>query len=453
MDRAHALKRSLRVMGALLLTLSSITPASSVFVIVPSVLTQAGTGAFWSMVLGALLCLPTAYVYAELASAFPIAGGEYSMAGRTIGPATGFVVLALNGFGSLLAAAAFSLGASTYLSAVIPGLNPTLVAIAIIVITTIMGVLHIRTNAWITGVFLLLELLALVVLAILGFWHVHRPLLELAAHPVWLNGGVLQAAPLALIGVATSAAIFAYNGYSSAIYFAEEMHDASVSVARTILLALIITIVTELIPVTAVLMGAPDLKALLGADNPFSAFILATGGAFLNATISICIAIAIFNAVLATVLQNARFFYSTGRDESWHPRINRGLVLTNAFHSPWMATLVAGGASVLLCFLGLNLVLVLTGTSIVFVYAAMCLSAIFGRRSGTTDNAAYRMPWYPAWPVIGLITLCYVVYTSALDPSVGQPSLLANGAIVIAALLYYWFTMRKTGWVLRGPAD
>jgi len=453
MAGGHALKRSLRVMGALLLTLSSITPASSVFVIVPSVITQAGTGAFWSMLLGALLCLPTAYVYAELASAFPIAGGEYSMAGRTIGPATGFAVLALNGFGSLLAAAAFSLGASTYLSAVIPGLNPTTVAIAIIVVTTIMGVLHIRTNAWITGIFLLLELLALMVLAVLGFWHVHRPLLDLATHPVWLNAGALHATPLALIGVATSAAIFAYNGYGSTIYFAEEMQEAPVSVARTILLALVITVITELVPVTAVLMGAPDLKTLLGAENPFSAFILATGGAFLNATISICIAIAIFNAVLATVLQNARFFYSTGRDESWHPRMNRGLVLTNRFHSPWMATVAAGGASALLCFLGLNLVLVLTGTSIVFVYAAMCLAAIFARRAGQTDRAAYRMPWYPLWPVIGLITLGYVIYTSALDTSVGQPSLLANGAIVVVALLYYWFGLRKAGWVLRGPDD
>ena len=46
----RALKRSMRVVGATLLTLSSITPASSVFVIVPGVFQQAGTGAFVSMV-------------------------------------------------------------------------------------------------------------------------------------------------------------------------------------------------------------------------------------------------------------------------------------------------------------------------------------------------------------------------------------------------------------------
>ena len=84
----------MRVVGALLLTLSAVTPASSVFVIVPGVIAQAGTGAFISMAVAALLAVPIAYVYAELSSAFPIAGGEYSLVGRGIGPASGFAMLA-----------------------------------------------------------------------------------------------------------------------------------------------------------------------------------------------------------------------------------------------------------------------------------------------------------------------------------------------------------------------
>ena len=55
------LKRSLRVFGAMLLTLSAVTPASSVFVIVPTVITQAGTGAFLAMLAGAALSVPTAF--------------------------------------------------------------------------------------------------------------------------------------------------------------------------------------------------------------------------------------------------------------------------------------------------------------------------------------------------------------------------------------------------------
>ena len=54
----RTLKRSMRVIGALLLTLSAVTPASSVFIIVPQVFAQAGTGAFVSMAITALLSLP-----------------------------------------------------------------------------------------------------------------------------------------------------------------------------------------------------------------------------------------------------------------------------------------------------------------------------------------------------------------------------------------------------------
>ena len=450
-----ALKRSLRIFGTLLLTLSAVTPASSVFVIVPGVITQAGTGAFWAMVLGALLCVPTAYVYAELSSAFPIAGGEYCMVGRTVGRDSGIAIMWLNAFSSLLTPAAFALGASAFIGMIVPGLNTTIVAIAIILATTVLGILHIRTNAWVTGLFLLVELLALAAITGLGLWHIKRPLLEIAAHPVWLNGNALQATPLAIIGLATSVAIFAYNGYGSAVYFAEEMHEARTAVARTILWALVITVVTELVPVTAVLMGAPDLKAFFASQNPFSDFVLATGGRAFNAAISIGIALAIINAVLATVLQNARFFYRTGHDATWHGSINKAFTLTHPrFQSPWMATLIAGIVSIALCFLGLDLILMLTGTGIVIVYIGVCLAAIFGRRFGTSHAAIYRMPLYPLWPVIGLVALAYVLYTSALDPTLGRPSLIINGVIVVLSIAYYRLIIRrKHEWVLSEPDE
>src|SRR6201999_4060359 len=128
------------------------------------------------------------------------------------------------------------------------------------------------------GLFLLVELLALVAISALGFWKAKRPFMDLVAHPVWLNANHLQATPLAVIGLATSVAIFAYNGYGSAVYFAEEMHQPRSAIVKTILWALVITVVTELVPVTAVLMGALDLKAMFASQNPFSDFALAAGG-------------------------------------------------------------------------------------------------------------------------------------------------------------------------------
>jgi len=450
-SQSNALNRCLGVAGALFLTLSAVTPASSVFVIVSGVIAQAGTGALLSMAAAALLSVPIAYVYAELSSAFPIAGGEYCMVGYTLGRSAGFAVLGLAAFGGMLAPAALALGAGTYISVVIPGLSPTIVAIAIIAVTSILGILHIRTNAWITGIFLFLELLALALLAGLGLWNVKRSLLELITHPVWVSGGALQKTPLAVIVLATSISVFAYDGYGSAIYFSEEMRCAPRAIARTILWALTITVITEMLPVTAVLVGVPDLKSFLSSPNPFGEFVMAIGGRFLNIAISIGIALAILNAVLATTLQNARFFYSTGRDGTWHRHINKAFTTIHPrLRSPWIATLVPGLASIIMCFLGINLILVLTGTSIAVVYAAVCIAAISGRHSGTSSHATYRMPLYPFPPVIGLAALGYVFYVSALDPVFGRPSLLVDGAIVALSLGYYRLVLRNgDSWVLR----
>jgi len=453
--KPRALKRSMRVIGTLLLTLSAVTPASSVFVIVPGAITQAGSGAFLSMAAAAILAIPIAYVYSELASAFPIAGGEYSMVGRSVGAAVGFATFGLTITSNMLAPAVLALGASTYLAVVVPDLNPIVVGMTIIAATTVLGILHIRTNAWVTGVFLLLELLALAVLAVLGFLDVKRSLWEIITHPVVVSQSALHPTPLAAIGVATSVSIFAYNGYGAAVYFAEEMHEAPQLIARTILWALVITVVTELVPLTAVLMGAPNLQALLGSTSPFSDFITAVGGYALSVVIGLSVALAILNAVLATLLQNARFFYSTGRDGTWHPRINDAFLVTHdRFNSPWIATLAAGISSMAMCLLGLQWLLVITGTGIALIYAAVCIAAIAGRTTGTTKHAVYRMPLYPLWPVLGLLALAYVFYTSAIDPDIGRPSLLINSVVMVVALAYYGLRVRRKGnFAFRDPAS
>lgn len=439
------------MIGALLLTLSAVTPASSVFVIVPGVFHQAGTGAFLSMAATALVSVSIAYVYAELSSAFPIAGGEYCMVGKTLGPAAGFAILALTAFGNMLSPAVLSLGAADYLRVFIPSLDDKVVGIAFIVITTFLGVLHIRTNAWVTGAFLLLEILALLALTVFGFLHVHLPLSMMTFHPQVLSGTALGPATLSVIGLSAASSIFAYNGYGSAIYFAEEMHEAPRLVARTIMWALVLTVATELIPVTAVLMGAPDTKSLLASDNPFTYFMLAVSGPALNAAVSLAVALAIFNAVLATVMQNGRFFFSTGRDATWHPRINEAFTLTHSrFNSPWVATLASGASAIVMCFLPLQLLLVLTGTGIAIIYAALCLAVFVGRATASTKHAAYRMPLFPFMPLAGLVALVFVIYVSWLDADSGRPSLIANGVVVAASMVYYILVLRRQGpWTLH----
>jgi amino acid transporter len=349
-----------------------------------------------------------------------------------------------------------SLGASDYVTAIWPNTGRIPFAVGIVAASMVLGILNIRVNAWVTGLFLLVEMLALVVLGTLGFMHIHRPLTEFITHPVLLHQGALAPTPIAMMGLATAVAIFSYNGFGAAVYFSEEMHEAPKLVARTIFLALVLTVAFEFVPVVAVLMGASDLPHLLGSQSPFSDFLLATGGKTLNTVVSLGIALAIVNAVIATVLINARFLFSSGRDGVWHGWFNVALTqMHGRFQSPWVATLLAGLSAAATCFIPFHILLVMNGTGVVVMYILLCLGVIAGRMTGATAHAAYRMPLFPVAPVFALLALGYVVYANWIDPDVGRPSLMVSVALIILATGYFLILRRGRGVaiVLNGPAD
>ncbi|MGY4395929.1 amino acid transporter [Sphingomonas sp. UYAg733] len=449
------LVRSLGVMGVLFLTLSVATPASSVFVIIPGMLQVAGTGAIWAMLLAGMVCVATAFVYAELSSAYPVAGGEYVMVAHTLGPLSGFVMLGVNVFNNLLFPPVAGLGVSAVLGTLIPGLPQIPVAIAIVGASMLIALLQIRVNAWVTGIFLLVEVLALAAIVWLGFADAARPFGDFLLHPVMPDLGALVPASPASIGLATSIAIFALNGYGAAVYFGEEMHEPSKLIARAIMWALGFTLLFEALPLAAGLMGAPDLHAFVTADDPFGILVTLRGGAALSAWVSIGVVIAIVNAVIACILACARFFYGTARDGSWGRPIDRWMtVIHPRFGSPWVGTLLVGGIGMACCFLPLQLLLVLSGTGLVAIYAGICLAAISGRRSGKTAHAHYRMPWYPIAPIVTLIALTYVIWTSWLDREEGRPGLIMTGVQILGSAAYYWFVLRRRGaWDVQIPAD
>ena len=445
----------MKVLGVLFLTLSSATPASSIFVIVPDVIAQAGSGAFIAMLLAGLIAVCVSQVYAELASAFPLAGGEYAMVGRVLGPWTGFVVLALNLSNSLTGTAVLALGVGPYLSALIPGLHPTVIAIAVVAGATALGVLNIRTNAWVTGAFVAVELVALAALTVLGAAHPARGLSEILLHPLALTGGHPAPAPFAAIGLAVAVAIFAYDGYGSAIYFSEEMQGAPRRIGRTIIWALVIVAVAELIPLAAVLVGAPDMKAFLASPAPFGDFTLRLGGGVLSRLMGAGVALAIVNAVIAMVLLTARQLYATGRDQIWPGPINGALVILHPrFRSPWAATLIGGVAAAALCLVDLKVLLIVTGTGVALIYGLLCVAAIVGRRTGATSKAPYRGPLVPVLPALTVVALMGVLYADWLDPAEGRPGLIVALVTAAAGALYYGLIVRRRpSFALRGPTD
>ena len=84
----------LGVSAAILLTVSAITPASSLFIIVPELLATQGSGVVIALVLGLVISIAVGACYAELGTRTPSSGGEYAMVTHTIGRTFGWLTFA-----------------------------------------------------------------------------------------------------------------------------------------------------------------------------------------------------------------------------------------------------------------------------------------------------------------------------------------------------------------------
>ncbi|MGZ3313356.1 MAG: APC family permease [Caulobacteraceae bacterium] len=445
--------RAMGPLGALFITLSGLSPSIGVFVVASDVIQAAGTAAVLCFVAAGLLGLAIGGVYAELASAYPETGGEYTIVGRILGPSAGFAMLGLNLFTFSIGPAITALGVVGYLQVVLPGLPTIPAAMALVLLCMALGVLNIRLNALVTGAFLTVELASLATVAWLGFTHPARGAFATALHPAMLSGGHLAPLSLAGLGVGAAAAIYAFDGYGSVVYFGEEMHAAPRQMAKVVFRALFVGGLFMLAPLLAVIVGAPDLSGLMADPSPVPDFVLRLGGDTLHKVMSLGVALALFNAMLAISLMGGRQLYSSARDQAWPASVSRAVSrLHLRFNSPWVATTVLGATGLLWCLAPLDILLILIGEGTAAIYACMCVAAIRGR-AGAAAHAAWRMPLFPLGQWLALVAL-FAVGVADLFDAAARKGLMATAATVIASVGYYQLSLRLGGrWSHRGPSS
>jgi len=447
------LARAIGVLGNICITVSGITPTASIFIIAPVAFANQGSGTFLAFIIAAIIGLGMAMCYSELGSAFPIVGGQYSIVARVLGRPVGFLA-----FVDFLALAIFipssiALGAGQYVAVLFPAVNnANLVGLIVMVVTTLIAILSIRFNAVITGIFLAIELLAVGTVTVVGFTHVHQPLSILFIPQTAGPHNVVSFLSLGVVLAGVSTAIFAYNGYDAPIIYSEETTGPRRGIARAVLWSLGITIVAELVPVTAALLGTPSLQGLVSSSTPMSYVLTSLGGPVLNALVTVGVLLAIFNGNIAIMLTYGRLVYSSGRDKAWPEPISGWLAKTHpTLRSPWVATAIVGLIGALLTYFSNVAALVtFTGVLLVILYGLVALSALVSRFTQRGLARPYKMPLWPLWPIIGLAG-CVIVFTQQTLSDIG-----ICAAIFIVAGIYYVVYLRQrqsTHWLMLAPTQ
>ena len=251
---------------------------------------------FGAWIFGAVLALVGALCYAELATTFPNAGGDYHFLTRAYGRDVSFffawarVTVITTGAIALLA---FIFG--DYMSRVLSlGENSSVIyAVLIVIALTAVNIVGLRASARTQNVMSVLEVLGLLFVVVAGFV---APAATGAA-PVAPTGDGIPA----LFGTALLFVLFTYGGWNDAAYISAEVKGGSRAIVKVLVISLLLITVVYLLFVAALLagLGFDGLKASkqVAADVAQRAF-----GGFGEKLIGAIVALAALTSINATML-------------------------------------------------------------------------------------------------------------------------------------------------------
>jgi APA family basic amino acid/polyamine antiporter len=204
-----------------------------------------------------------------------------------------------------------------------------------------------------------------------------------------------------LQGVVTAAAVvfFAVFGYDTLTTAAEEAKNPQRDLPRAILLSLGISMVLY-IAMTLVLTGMVPYTQL-GNDAPVSEAFQARGMKWIGAAISATAIASILSVIFAFMLAASRIWFALARDgllPGWFAKVHP------TYGTPHRTTLALGVFTALVAGLfPLDEVAKLVNIGVLSAFVVICSAVLLLRRRKPDLPRAFRTPWVPVIPVVGIL--------------------------------------------------
>lgn len=382
----------------------------------PSIVAGAVESTSWLVavwVAGGVFSILGALCYAELATAFPSAGGEYHFLHRAFGRSLAF----LYGWARMTVIVAGSIAVFAYLFGdymsrlVNLGAYSSAIWAAIVVgILTMVNYWGIKEGKYTQNVFTVLEVGGLVLIVVSGLLLAPEPAAPAAAaagtgQPWYIGAG---------LGSAMVFVLFTYGGWNDAAYISAEVRDRSRNMVRALLISIGIVTLLYVLVNLAYLKGL-GYHAMARSDAVAADLLKISWGATGEKLISVMVAIAALTSVNGSMIVGARSNYALGRDwpmlsalGRWHepsgsPRtamVVQGVIAL---------ALVAFGAIQNTGFKGL----VEYSLPVFWGFFLLVGLALFVLRAKEPDAPRpFRVPLYPVIPAVFVLMCGYLLYSS-----------------------------------------
>jgi amino acid transporter len=389
-----------------------------------------GVLAIW--IAGGLLSLCGALGYAELASAYPRAGGDYVYLSRAYGPWAGFlfgwIQLAVVRPGDIAVMAfAFATYAITlydpFANTAFPYGSQIYACLAVIGLTTV-NILGVKAGKWTQNLLTTVKVLGLLAIVTVAIVAPRPAATDIAYSPLPTS--------LALILV-----LFTYGGWNEMAYVAAEVKNPRRNIVRALVLGTGAVVIIYTVTNGAFLytLGFNGLASSSAVATETVTTVLPTNGGRL---ISALICISALGAVNGLIFTGARISYAVGADHRafrslghWHKRTE------TPARSLAVQALIAVSLIILLgSFLN---TIIYTAAAVYLFYLATSLAVIVLRHKEPQVPRPYRVTGYPVTTLVFCAVCAFLIYSAIVyKPEIAVVSCV----LILLGLPIYRFTTR-----------
>jgi len=394
---------------------------------------------FAAWLLGAGLAFVGALCYAELATAFPSAGGDYHFLTRAYGRDVSFffawarITVITTGAIALLAfvcgdylTRVFSLGTQ----------SSAIYAVLAVVALTVVNLAGLRQSARTQNVMSGLLVVGLGLVVVAGFV---SPAANTAPAAAQVAGNGMPA----MFGTALLFVLFTFGGWNEAAYVSAEVKGGNRAIVRALLYALLLVTAVYLVFILALLAGL-GFDGLKGSKQVAADMVAKAFGTAGERLIAALVGLAALTSINATLLVSARTNYSLGNDWPIFGFMGRW---DSRRDVPTAALLVTGGLSLVLVLLGamnqsgIKFMVDFTAPVFWFFFLLTGISLFVLRRRAPDAPRPFRVPLYPVVPLAFVATCAFLLYKSlefTLENKAIQVALYVMAAGAVVWMLARW---------------
>ena len=393
-------------------------------------------------ILGGVLALLGAFIWAELATRLPGDGGQYLYLREAYHPSVaflyGWVLLLVTQTGGM---AAVAVTFAKYFREISGStIGDGAIAATVLLALTAINCLGARAGSNVQSLLMLLKAGAIIAMVVLGLGLGGGKL-----HPLPLLDRPVSLGLVGAIGAAMIPIAFAYGGWQTATFVAGEMRDPRRELSRG-LIAGVLGVVVLYLSVNFVCVRVLGPAGLAATQTPASAVMRAALGARGAQWIAIGIAISTLGFLSQGILTAPRVYYAMARDGLFFQTVG---YLSPRTGAPAVAIVIQGVAATIIALSGRYEQILNYVVSIDFISFALTAASLFVFRHRATSQATYLAPGHPYTTALFVLSCAAIVGTTIWR----YPANSAFGfVILLAGIPVYLYWSRKAGSAHGGDA-